>query len=60
MPVNGVYMPVCLWECFSCFEQFFLVANDPPKVCPNCLNVGAVHFVDNIEATEWRKKDEEE
>jgi hypothetical protein len=53
-------MPVCLWECFECFQQFFLVANDPPKVCPHCLKGGAVHFVDNIESTEWRPKYEEE
>jgi hypothetical protein len=49
-------MPVCIWECWECFEQFYMVANDPPHSCPSCLKVGKVHFVDNIEFDKWRPK----
>ena len=52
-------MPVCLWECFECQKQFYIVANDPPKRCPHCLAIGQVHFVDNLEMADWRPSEEE-
>ena len=52
-------MPVCLWECFECQKQFYIVANDPPKRCPHCLEIGQVHFVDNLEMDDWRPSEEE-
>lgn len=46
---NGVYMPLREWECFECQKQFYLVCNDPPRICPECLSIDSVHFLRELE-----------